>query len=304
MKELRVPEPQGYFVREGYIRMVPPMRLPRRTPRNDVEVWLKLPEGGKITTNFRGGRPLLKLPSGSSAARVESVARGRDRSAWQWSIADVRGTRFEAEQEVFFVLRPEASRPQSPLIGWEWQRASAAHQTTATELVAELAASIVAKGQQDQEKRAARRANACASCHEYARLENQRPSQYGVSNRATDDSGCFQIQNVLISQVPLETYFPVEMNRTSPFVKFGCQAGAELQLPETGRPTCADGTVPWGRLDVPAALAVSDEQATGLCAARRYLFEHLDVPGRHAFREGFAECSILVPPVTEGPSKP
>lgn len=278
--------------------MVPPLLLPRRTPRNDVEVWLRLPEGGRITTNVRDGRPLLKLPPGSSAARVESIARGRDVREWEWSIADVRGTRFEATKERFFVLRPEANRAQSPLIGWEWERASAAQQAAATGLVAELAASIVAKDQQDQERRGARRANACASCHQYARLENERPSQYGVSNRATDDSGCFQIQNVLISQVPLETYFPLEMNRASHFTKFGCQAGAELQLPESGHPSCADGSVPWGRLDVAAALAAADEQAEGLCAARRYLFEHMDAPGRQAFRDGFAECGISTADVT------
>jgi len=304
IQELRVPEPQGHFVREGYVRMVPPLLLPRRTPRNEVDVWLRLPEGSRITTNVRDGRPLLKLPPGSSAARVESVARGRDKHEWEWSIADVRGTRFKPGKELFFVLRPEANRSQSPLIGWEWERASTAQQAAATDLVAELAASIVAEGQQDQERRGARRANACASCHQYARAENERPSQYGVSNRATDDSGCFQIQNVLVSQVPLETYFPVETNRTSRFIKFGCRAETELQLPETGHPTCANGSVPWGRFDVAAGLKAADEQAEGLCAARRYLFEHLDELGRQAFREGFAECGISVRDVTTEPAMP
>lgn len=304
IRELRIPEPQGYFVREGYVRMVPPLLLPRRTPRNEVEVWLHLPDGARITTNVRDGRSLLKLPAGSSAARVESIARRRDKSDWEWSIADVRGTRFQAGKELFFVLRPEAQRPQSPLVGWEWERSSAAQNAAATDLVAELAASIVAKGRQDQERRGARRANACASCHQYARPENELPSQHGIANRATDDSGCFQVQNVLISQLPLETYFPIEVNRASPFIKFGCPAGGELQLPEAGRPTCSNGAVPWGRFDVASAIAAADEQAEGLCAARRYLFEHLDAIGRQAFREGFAECSISIPDVTAEPAAP
>ncbi len=292
LEELRIPDPQGYFVREGYVKMVPPLLLPRRTPRNDVEVWLKLPPAGLITTIAENGHPLIQLPIGSSAARVESVASGRDSSSWEWSIADVRGTRFEAKGEVFWVLRPEARRPQAPLVGWAWARASDQQQTTATALVSELAASIVEPAHREQERRAARRANACVSCHAHGRKENVRPGQYGLANRATDASGCFQVQNILVSQLPLETYFPLEMNRGGAFVQFGCGANGLAQDSGSAHPSCSDGSVPWGRFDVRAALAASNEQADGLCAARRYVFERLDPAGRLAFRDGFAECGI------------
>lgn len=259
-------------------------------------MWLRLPENGQIRTRVQPGPPLIELPPGSSAVRVEKIAHGGEPSAWQWSTADVRGTRFERGGEVFFVLRPAEQRIHSPLTGWEWRRDSADQQREATRLVEELAASIAAPDHAEGEKKSARRANACSSCHEHARPANARPGEHGVANRSTDASGCYQVQNVLLSQVPLETYFPLEMNLNNPFVRFGCKSGEIRDAEPAERATCSDGSIPWGRFDVRAALAASNDQAQGLCLSRRYLYERIDEAGRQAFAQAFAECQIGTSP--------
>jgi hypothetical protein len=310
---LHVAESRGHFLRDGYVEMVPPVLLPPRSPRNVVEVWLKLPPQGRLTTVLEGTRPLLRLPEGSVAARVEKQQAGQ-KDVRDWRIADVRGTRFgPGEQETFFVLRPDDRSAAPPLSGWEWRRGAAEQHREATRLLQALAASIAPPDRADAERRSIEKTNDCAGCHVHRRPENQLPNEHGLANRSTDASGCFQIQSVLVSQLPLETYFPSEVNAANPFMKFGCREGAELRdgsvsdgATQRGRarPSCSDGSIPWARFDVKKALAASSEQAEKLCASRRYLAEHLDDAGRQAFREGLTECGIDTAPVTAGASAP
>jgi hypothetical protein len=298
LRELHVAESRGHFLREGFVEMVPPLRLPRRKPQQLAEVWLKLPSGAKLQTSLVEGRPLLRLPAGTEAARVEKQQAGQADER-DWRVADVRGTRFgSADAETFFVLRPVDTSAEPALSGWEWQRGLAREQREATRLLADLAASIVPRQRAESERRSIERTNDCAGCHVHARLENHLPSEHGVANRGADASGCYQIQSVLLSQLPLETYFPLEQNLGDPFIHFGCREGAELLRTPDARPRCADGSVPWGRFDVRAALAASSERAERLCASRRYLAEHLDQTGLAVFREGLDECGIEPSSVT------
>jgi hypothetical protein len=306
LQEIRIAEPRDHFSREGYVQMVPPLLLPRRNERSRVEVWLKLPTGRPIAKRIQGGTPLLELPPGSRAARVESLAVGDDPETWAFSVADVRGTQFNADGELFFALRPENRRFDSALLGWSWRRSSSEEQARASEHLAELAASIVAPHLPQREKAATRYKNACATCHQHGRRVNERPGEHGVANRATDASGCYQIQNVLVSHLPLETYFPLETNLDSPFVSFDCGDQEALVDWSERRVSCADGRIPWGRLDVRAALRGADEHARAVCASRKYLYDHLDEPGRRAFHDGFEECGREFVPsdVTESRTPP
>lgn len=303
LTELRVPESRGYFLRDGYVEMVPAVLLPRRNPHQTVEVWLKLPPDGRLSTVLEGQRPLLRVPDGTVAARVEKQQAGQ-KDERDWRIADVRGTRFgPGGQEMFFVLRPNDRSAAPPLSGWEWRRGVPEQQREATRLVADLAATLVPADRAASERRSVEKTSDCASCHVHRRLENLLPNQYGLANRATDASGCFQIQSVLIDQLPLETYFPLEQNVSDPFMHFGCRVGAQLRESPGERPSCSDGSIPWGRFDVRRAREASSEHAEKLCASRRYLFDHLDDAGRQTFREGLVGCGIDVPPVTaEAPS--
>ena len=55
---------------------------------------------------------------------------------------------------------------------------------------------------------------------------------------------------------------------------------------------CADDSVPVGRRDISAGLRDGDSYTRSVCAARRYLFEHMDQDARKAFAEAFAVCGI------------
>ena len=301
--EVRIRDPGTHFAREGYVQMVPPLLLPLRTARNVAEVWLKLPDRSLVTTEFHEGQPLLKLPAGATAVRVEKIARGQE-GAFEWSVADVRGTRFEVGKEVFFVLKPEAAEENSALLGWEWQRGSPEQQREATDRVAVLAGSLAEPERAEGQRQAARRANACASCHQHGRPANTRPREHGLANRRTDASGCFQVGNILLSRLPVETYFPLETNLENPFILFSCTTGEVRLLAPPQHPVCDDGSVPQGRFDVASAVAAANAQANELCVARKYLFDHLDAVGRSAFASGFAECKITTSLVTEPPVLP
>jgi hypothetical protein len=138
--------------------------------------------------------------------------------------------------------------------------------------------------------RAIRSGNACASCHVHGRTENQRPGQYGIVNRGADASGCFQIESVIQTELPLESYFPLETNLGDPFVSLWC--GPKQASVAHGQVSCEDGTVPRGRLAVREGLAAADEHVLGVCRARRFLYDHLDFAGRDALKDRFVECGL------------
>ncbi len=287
--------PRDHFARSGFAEMVPPLRLPLRSLRHRTEVWLKIPDGERITTRALGGRTLLELPPGSEAARVEMTA-GRDLAEREeHRVADVRGTRFERTGEAFFVLRPVDTGLDAPLEGWRWRRDSKQEQSIATERMAELAARLLAPEARSREAAAIRKSNDCAGCHQHAREANVRFREHGIANRGTDASGCYQVQGVLLSHLPLESYFPVETNLEDPFVRFDCGSDETVARRKNRKVTCPDGTVPQGRLDVRSALRAGDAHAYAVCKSRRYLFERLDAKGREAFRAGFEECGLEAP---------
>ncbi|MGE0325067.1 MAG: hypothetical protein AB7S68_22280 [Polyangiaceae bacterium] len=291
IEQFRVDSASSYFPDNGYIELVPPLRLPRRNPRNRVEVWLQLPEGSQLKTRRSDAGVQLELPHGARAARVERS----DASPEATPIYDVRGTRFEADGEHFFVMRPTGEA--NTLTAWLWRRDSPEEQTAATDRIAAYVADRSPTANREAQRRAMVANNACASCHVYGRSANERPGEFGKVNRGTDASGCFQVQNILVSRLPVETYFPLEQNTQDPFIRFDCDGRAPG--PSAGpaeikgdQVACANGSVPYGKLDVRAALAAGDARVRRVCAGRRYLYQHLDAAGRSAFQSGFAECGI------------
>jgi hypothetical protein len=55
---------------------------------------------------------------------------------------------------------------------------------------------------------------------------------------------------------------------------------------------CPNRVVPVGTLDMSAALEHKNPHALRVCAARKYLYEHMTAEGRKAFAPAFTECSI------------
>lgn len=287
LEEMQIDRPAQYFRESGFIEMVPPLRLPLRTSRNRVEVWLKIPQGSNLGLRFSGARPLLGLPPDSVAVRVEYLS---ESEPMQFFVADVRGTRFGADAEHFFVLKPIGDALPAPLHGWSWRRDSAAEQALADHKLTTFLASDLGPADREQQLRTLRATNACASCHQHARSENARPEQYGHVNRGTDDSGCFQVQSILSDELPVESYFPLEQNLDDRFISFWC--GREPAAVEHRHVHCADGSVPHGLLAVHDGFLAGDEHVLSVCRSRRYLSEHLSEAARAAFRTSLAECGI------------
>jgi hypothetical protein len=79
-KAVDIPNDESYWRRAGFVEMVPPVRLPTDT-RNDnlIKVWLRIPDGGKITLEWLADqqRNTLKFPPGTVADRVETMRNQR-----------------------------------------------------------------------------------------------------------------------------------------------------------------------------------------------------------------------------------
>jgi hypothetical protein len=243
-------------------------------------VWLKLPSDSTIRTRrLSDGRTTLTVPAGTVADRVESIG-GR--------VVDVRGTRFEpGGRELFHVFRPDQS---GRLYGYEWERGNA----EAARTVAGLFDRRLRKIEGDRSARRFAGLLDCAGCHIADKLPNRRPFEGGLPNRATDASGLYQILAVLFDESPLEQYRPREMNIDDPLVQMHCRRADPPRITR-GRDgsrgvDCADGSVPVGRFDLPAALRAGDTRAAEICIARRMLFRHLDSEGRRAFAQAFTAC--------------
>jgi hypothetical protein len=272
VNEVHIDEPAAWNKR-GYVELVPPLLLPTSNDENDdIRVWIKLPEGGRISVDK--GR--LVYPAGTVVERVEQVA-GR--------VVDVRGTRFAADGERFHVLRAVGAR----LEGFEWSRGDADAQMRATELLQGLL-----RRSSVDERGIARlaRLNVCASCHNHDRAEAKRQTD-ARPHRGTDGAGLYVPRSVLEDRAPLDQHRQRERN-IGRFVTVSCGDGP-AQLVEEGGVRfyrCANGAVPVGRFDIAAARAAGDSHAAAVCESRRWLRANLDDAGRAAFASAFAACGF------------
>lgn len=271
---------------DGYLELVPAIRPPSRTRGRDaVRVWLKLPDGARLTTRriTENGRDAIVVPPGAIAARMELV---------DGKVADVRGTRFEDGSERFFVLRPQ----REGLVGVEWRRGDAVAQRDATAALVALVRSA-ADAPADRAAAHVERQNDCASCHVHGRAASSVEGEHGLVARPTDASGLFTIERVLADDAPLERYAAFDPNLADPFVDVTC-GDAPVRFEGEGdarRARCDGGRVPVARLDVRAALAAGDPHARALCASRRALYERLDERARAIFGAAVAACGVGVP---------
>ncbi|HEX9621136.1 MAG TPA: hypothetical protein VF989_13425 [Polyangiaceae bacterium] len=287
--ELVIEDPKRYWERSGFVEMVPPVALPTRTPADDrTAVWLRVPEGASIEVEEKDGRPLLRFPAGTEAARVESF-RAKDGTFF---VADVRGTRFLSHgREVFYVYRPDADW-RGRLAGYAWPRGDAEREAAArAQLFRHVSASAAPRGQAEALRRFAR-SNECARCHVYARAANDRPFEHGEVNRGTDLSGLFLVQTVLGSEAPLETYQPHDGALDSPYVTVHCAGGPSFIVGQPARASCKDGSVPRARFDMQRALDAGDARAERVCAARRYLFSRMSDRALARFLGARRECEL------------
>ena len=300
VQRIRIAEPDGHWAREGFVEMVPPVRLPSSSAEaEDVAIWLRIPQGGRIETRWdeRRGDWVLVFPPGTVADRVEQRGRGSQRG-----VADVRGTEIGADgEEWMHTLRPSTARlggssGDSPLFGYTWPRSQPdAHARATTRLLAELEALPPAT----RMRAAARtryldgveRKNQCTDCHVHARPDNAVEGEHGLVNRGTDGSGFFTPQTVLRDSIPLERYGGYDFNLADPAVRLACPDGSPVtreRKAQRERAACPGRAVPVAHVDL---AAVDGERRERICRARRYLFDHLDAHGRALFSAALAPCS-------------
>jgi hypothetical protein len=283
VEDLRLDAPSDHHARNGFVQMIAPVRLPSSSPDVDqVEVWLRIPDGAEIeATPGPSGELLLDFPVGTIADRVEFVGLGAQRR-----VADIRGAEIvDGRQQRFHVYRPTSAIPGDPLYGvqWSWHD-DAAHRAATDRLLAKLDDAYAFEDDTRREAflRDVRAKNACLPCHAPARPENATPREHGLVNRGTDHSGFFTPATVLRDAIPLESYGAHDGTLGDAAVKVVC-AGGELEGRE-----CSNGVVPIGHWTGAAAPA---DRVRMVCEARRYLVEHMSPEARARFESSLAPCN-------------
>lgn len=286
---LRIEDPAGHHEREGFVQLVPPVHLPSSSPERDqVEIWVKLPEGGVIDlSEDEAGRPTLELPVGTLADRVEWFGGGDERR-----IVDIRGTRIEPEgAQTFYVYRPTAPDRRAPLFGLEWARGDPAAQRAATDYLVAQVAELPPVVDMVEPRRAeilngVRARNACAGCHGLERPENEEPRQHGLVDRGTDRSGLVTPRTVLWDEVPLEVYGLHDRSWSDPAIEVRCGG---VPVTEPGR-RCADGSIARGRLRWDAQGPEAEALREAVCNGRAWLLDHMDAEDRASLASVLAPC--------------
>lgn len=290
---LQVEDQARYPASQGLVEMTPAIRLP--TTKDDTQritVWLHIPPGARIETLLTpDGRPVLRMPEGTRADRVEYQRCPPPGERGCWSVLDVRGTRFEdSGGELFHVLLPVEDTPHAALRGAEWARGDRRAEERATARLVELLGSPRRHGITDTDVRTFREQNDCAHCHEHARPAERFPGGDGRPERPTDASGLFTPLMVLTEWQPVSRARSLDLNARDPFVDVRCGDAAARFV--DGEFTCPDGSVPRARRNIRAGLAAHDAYTERVCASRQHLFDHLDDVGRRAFAESFRACGI------------
>lgn len=283
-----------HWLDAGFVEMVSPISPPTSLDESDlIQVWLRLPPGrGVDVVTATDGRPLLALPPGTLADRIERIT-----SSAGSPIVDVRGTELLRDGgQRFHMLR----RVDDSLRGYSWTRGSADEQREADRRVAELVpAGAVTK---------LRRLNDCASCHSTKKAELTEPGAAGLPNRRTDAVGFYQVQAVLDDEQPLETSRPRDTNVDEPFVTFSCADGSRPRVASSddGRRAvrCSGSALPRARYDIAAGLSAGASRALRVCASRHYLHEHMTDHARSAFRAAFTACGLAETTELEAGSAP
>lgn len=290
-QQLSIHDPWGRWEREGFVRLETPVHAPSSSEGLDqVEIWIKVPEGGVIAGREGPHGPTLAFPPGSELDRVEYAGHDDLRQ-----VIDVRGTRIDPSgNQHFHVFRKEAAGRSAPMFGLEWPRDDAKATAAATDaFIARL--EQLPPGKDYGPKRRSkylgslRAKNDCAGCHLLDRAPNHVQGEHGLVNRGTDADGFFTPLAVLSDEAPVEAYGLHDLNVPDPHVTVSCGARS-VDVAESGKPSCPDAVVPVGRIELSAALAANDPRALAVCDSRRYLFERLDETGRRLFASSVAAC--------------
>lgn len=313
LESIDIEQPQAHWSeQQGFVVMQPPVNLPTSSfGRSKVEVHLALPEDGVIEVRDDGpdGGPNLHLPAGTVADRLEYVSLGKGDET-QWLLADVRGGSITEDGQRFHVLRPAKAGPGAAMFGYEWTRgadelAARAHERIAFAMRNDGAGFAKARKSPNQSADHFVGLARCDGCHlrnkpTYKTRADVKAADAWRPNRASDASGYYSVLTTLHDEMVLEGGRPWDTNPDDPLVSVSCPDGEAKLISNDEKGTrhyvCEDGSLPVGRRDVAKGLASGDLTTARLCAARRYLWEHMDGAGREVFAPAFESCRIGVEP--------
>lgn len=295
---VQIPNDLDYWRDAGFVDMVGPVRLPTNKVTGDhIAVWLRIPRDEKIAVQWVPDqkRYTIKFPPGTVADRVESARKDREAMLVIHGIGDVRGARIGADGETWFHdYEPVPGEPIKRLRGYEWLRTDPAGDNLAADSLINLFYPD-APAKAKKEMAEFRRLNQCGACHQLNRPVPTTATKAGLSFPETDTDGFYQPITVLTDTMTLVNIRPWDLNARDPYITVRC-GRKKAQLMTKGqfyrRYTCPDHSVSTGKLDMARALRHGDPHAQKVCAARKYLYDHMTEVGRKAFAHGFAECSI------------
>jgi hypothetical protein len=295
---VQLPNDPNYWRNAGFVDMVGPVRLPTDQATGDqIAVWLRIPRQEWISVQWldRQKRYTIKFPPGTVADRVESAKNEHDAMLVIHGVSDVRGARIGADGKTWFHdYEPVPGEPIKWLSGYEWLRSDPVVDNLAADKLLKLfypGAPAKAK----KEMAEFRRLNQCGACHQANRPVPVTARNDGFSVPETDADGFFQPITVLTDTMTLVNIRPWDSNAGDPYITVWCRSTrAQLTSKDHSyrRYTCRDHGVPTGKLEIVRASRDGDPHALKVCAARKYLYEHMSEDGRKAFAHGFAECSI------------
>lgn len=298
IQAVRIPNRLGYWAQSGFVDMVPPVRLTEdKSIDEQIMVWLRIPAGQKVMVKWLANqkRYTLKFPPRTVADRIDGGENQKQAMFTVNGIADVRGARIGADGRSWWhVYEPVPGKSSRWLSGYEWLRSGPVGDDLAADTLIKLyypGAPAKAK----QEMALFRRLNQCGACHQSDTPVPTTAASDGDSLPETDADGFYQPITVLTDTMTLVNDRPWDLNVGDPYITVWCGT-YRAKLTTRGdmyrRYTCPSHLVPIGKLDMAAALEHRDPHALKVCAARKYLYEHMTDQGRKAFGRGFRECSI------------
>jgi hypothetical protein len=297
----------SYWQQAGFVEMVPPVRLPTDKRIHEyIRVWLRIPAGEKIAVKWLPGqkRFTLKFPPGTVADRIDGGEHAKQAMFTVDGIADVRGATIAADGRTWWhVYEPVPGESSKWLHGFAWLRSGAVGDDLAADSLIRLYYPG-APAKANKEMAEFRRLNQCGACHMPDRpvpttttgndLSFPTTSS-GMSVPETDADGFYQPITVLTDSMTLVNIRPWDLNVDDRYITVWCgkvRATLTTKGSDYRRYLCPDHGVPVGRLDMATALAHGDRHALEVCAARKYLYQHMSARDRKDFVDAFAECSI------------
>lgn len=292
------PNRVNYWKQSGFVEMVPPVRLPTdKSIHEYVRVWLRIPAGRNVAVTWLPDqkRYTLTFPPGTVADRIDGGEHAKQAMFTVDGIADVRGATLVADGKTWWhVYEPVPGRSSTWLHGYAWRRTGPKGDNLAADSLIKLYYPG-APAKADKEMAIFRRLNQCGACHQVNRPIPARANDKGSAFPETDADGFYQPITVLTDSMTLVNDRPWDLNADDPYISVWC-GKTKARLTTRGdayrRYMCPDHVMAVGKLDMMAALKHHDPHAMKVCAARKYLYEHMNANGRKAFEKGFSECSI------------